>query len=80
VDNEQSCQWLNFGDIKGETGSTIVAAQDQNWPQIIHIIQGSGLLGLDDWEATVYVSSSSLTIYLSRRTKFCYELYLNTGC
>jgi hypothetical protein len=29
VDNEQSYQWLKFGNIKGETGSTIVAAQDQ---------------------------------------------------
>jgi len=29
VDNEQSCQWLKFRDIKGETESTIVAAQDQ---------------------------------------------------
>jgi hypothetical protein len=28
VDNEQSCQWLKFGDIKAETGSKIVAAQD----------------------------------------------------
>jgi len=28
VDIEQSRQWLKFGDIKGETGSTIVAAQD----------------------------------------------------
>jgi hypothetical protein len=29
VDKEQSYQWLKFGDIKGETESTIVAAQDQ---------------------------------------------------
>ena len=29
VDIEQSYRWLKFGDIKGETGSTIVAAQDQ---------------------------------------------------
>jgi hypothetical protein len=29
VDIEQSYRWLNFGDIKGETESTIVAAQDQ---------------------------------------------------
>jgi hypothetical protein len=29
VDNEQSYRWLKFGDIKGETQSTIVAAQDQ---------------------------------------------------
>jgi len=29
VDNEQSYRWLKSGDIKGETGSTIVAAQDQ---------------------------------------------------
>jgi len=29
VDIEQSHHWLKFGDIKGETGSTIVAAQDQ---------------------------------------------------
>jgi hypothetical protein len=29
VDNEQSYRWLKFGDIKGETESTIVAAQDQ---------------------------------------------------
>jgi hypothetical protein len=29
VDNEQSYQWLKFGNIKGETESTIVAAQDQ---------------------------------------------------
>jgi hypothetical protein len=29
VDKEQSCRWLKFGDIKGETESTIVAAQDQ---------------------------------------------------
>ena len=26
---EQSYRWLKFGDIKGETESTIVAAQDQ---------------------------------------------------
>jgi hypothetical protein len=29
VDIEQSYLWLKSGDIKGETGSTIVAAQDQ---------------------------------------------------
>jgi hypothetical protein len=29
VDNEESYQWPKFGDIKGETESTIVAAQDQ---------------------------------------------------
>jgi hypothetical protein len=29
VDKEQSYLWLKFGDIKGETESTIVAAQDQ---------------------------------------------------
>jgi hypothetical protein len=29
VDNEQSYCWLKFGNIKGETESTIVAAQDQ---------------------------------------------------
>jgi hypothetical protein len=29
VDKEQSCRWLKFGDIKGETESTIVVAQDQ---------------------------------------------------
>jgi hypothetical protein len=28
-DNEQSHQWLKFGNIKGETESKIVAAQDQ---------------------------------------------------
>jgi hypothetical protein len=28
VDNEQSYQWLKFGNIKGETEGTIVAAQD----------------------------------------------------
>jgi hypothetical protein len=29
VDKEQSYRWLKFGDIRGETESTIVAAQDQ---------------------------------------------------
>jgi hypothetical protein len=29
VDMEQSNRWLKCGDIKGETESTIVAAQDQ---------------------------------------------------
>jgi hypothetical protein len=29
VDNEQSNRWLKFVDIKGETESTVVAAQDQ---------------------------------------------------
>jgi predicted restriction endonuclease len=29
VGKEQSYRWLKFGDIKGETESTIVAAQDQ---------------------------------------------------
>jgi hypothetical protein len=29
VDNEQSHRWLKFGDIKGETESTIVATQHQ---------------------------------------------------
>jgi hypothetical protein len=29
VDKEQAYRWLKFGDIKGETESTIVAAQDQ---------------------------------------------------
>jgi hypothetical protein len=28
VDKEQFYRWLKFGDIKGETESTIVAAQD----------------------------------------------------
>jgi hypothetical protein len=34
VDNEQLYQWLKFGDIKGETGITIVAVQDQESIQI----------------------------------------------
>jgi hypothetical protein len=29
VDKEPSYRWLKFGDIKGETESTVVAAQDQ---------------------------------------------------
>jgi hypothetical protein len=29
VEKEQSYRWLEFGDIKGETESTIVATQDQ---------------------------------------------------
>jgi len=29
VDIEQPCRWLKYGDIKGETESTILAAQDQ---------------------------------------------------
>ena len=29
MDIEQSYHWLKYGDIKGETESTIVAAQDQ---------------------------------------------------
>jgi hypothetical protein len=29
VDKGQSYWWLEFGDIKGETGSTAVAAEDQ---------------------------------------------------
>jgi hypothetical protein len=29
VDKEQSYRWLKFGDIKGESESTIVAALDQ---------------------------------------------------
>jgi hypothetical protein len=29
VDKEQSYRWLKFGDIKGQTRSIIVAAQDQ---------------------------------------------------
>ena len=29
VDNEQTYQWLKFGDIKEETESTVVADQDQ---------------------------------------------------
>jgi hypothetical protein len=29
VDKEQSYRWLKFGDNKGETESTIVAAQNQ---------------------------------------------------
>ena len=32
ADNEQSHQWLKFGDIEGERESTIVAAQDQTVP------------------------------------------------
>ena len=27
MDNKKSCSWLKFGDIKGETGSTIVAGE-----------------------------------------------------
>jgi hypothetical protein len=30
VDKEQSYRWLKFRDIKGQTDSTIVAAQDQS--------------------------------------------------
>jgi hypothetical protein len=29
IDKEQSYRWLMFGDIKGETESVIMAAQDQ---------------------------------------------------
>jgi hypothetical protein len=29
MDMEQSYRWLEFGDFKRETGSTIVAAEDQ---------------------------------------------------
>ena len=41
-----------------------------SWPKTVHIIQGSGLLGLDDREATVYVFCTSLAVYMSCRTKF----------
>jgi hypothetical protein len=53
---------------------------DYSWPKIVHIIQRSGLLSLDDQKATLCVFCTSLVIYLSCRTKFCYELHLNTGC
>jgi hypothetical protein len=29
IDKEQSYRWLKFGDIKGETESVVMAAQDQ---------------------------------------------------
>jgi hypothetical protein len=29
IDKEHSYRWLKFGDIKGETESTIMTAQDQ---------------------------------------------------
>jgi hypothetical protein len=29
ADNEKSYRWLKFGDIKGETESTIMTSQDQ---------------------------------------------------
>jgi hypothetical protein len=29
IDKEQSYRWLKFGDMKGETESAIMAAQDQ---------------------------------------------------
>jgi hypothetical protein len=29
IDKEQSYRWMKFGDIKGETESVIMAAQDQ---------------------------------------------------
>jgi hypothetical protein len=29
VDKEQPYRWLKFGDIKGETGSTVAVAEDQ---------------------------------------------------
>ena len=35
VDTEQSYRWLKSGDIKGETESAIVAAQDQQLVQTI---------------------------------------------
>jgi len=35
VDIEQSYRWLKSGDIKGETESTIVAAQEQQLVQTI---------------------------------------------
>jgi len=37
VDNEQSYRWLKFGDIKGETESTIVASQDQAISTILRL-------------------------------------------
>jgi len=35
VDNEQSYQWLKFGECEGETEIRIVAAQDQTLVQTI---------------------------------------------
>lgn len=35
VDNEESYQWLKFGDSEGETEIRIVAAQDQTLVQTI---------------------------------------------
>jgi hypothetical protein len=34
VDNERSYQWLKFEDVKGETESMIVAAQEQTASKI----------------------------------------------
>ena len=39
VDIEQSYRWLKSGDIKGETESTIVAAQDQAFSTTIFRIK-----------------------------------------
>jgi hypothetical protein len=37
VDMELSYQWLEFGDIKTETGRTVVAAEDQTIQTILQI-------------------------------------------
>ena len=49
LDNEQSHQWLKFGDIEGERESTIVAAQDQTVPfhSIPSMASLAGITGLN---------------------------------
>jgi hypothetical protein len=86
VDKEQSYRWLKFGDIKGETESTIVAVQDQavstNYFKRKILIQeiGSRCRLCKEYEETINHLTSGCPIlakneYVIRHDKECTHLH-----
>jgi len=85
VDNEQSYRWLNSGDIKGETESTIVAAQDQaintnHYKNKILRAETDSKYQLCKQHATIDHLTSGCSIlakneYLMRHSKVCAHLH-----
>jgi hypothetical protein len=86
IDKEQSYQWLKFGDIKGETESVIMAAQDQaistNYfkKKILKQEIESGCRLCKEYEETIdHLTSGCPTLakneYIIRHDKVCTTQY-----
>jgi hypothetical protein len=79
VDREQTYRWLKFGDIKGETESLFVAAQDHALAQALKEETESKCELCMEYEETIDHLTSGCPVlenkYIIRHDKLCMHLH-----